>query len=167
MNQAASNQAPSVRGGSQPVSLATTNGTCVIPRFPRLRFGLVSRLRFGLLALLVGALSGCGGGGPTLATVHGRITLDGKPLAHAGVRFEPQNARASYAVTDAQGNYALHYIRDEMGAKIGEHTVRISTANPHAGRPDSVPARYNTNSTLKKTVVAGDNVFDFDLKSKP
>jgi hypothetical protein len=124
----------------------------------------------GVLALLVGVagLSGCGGSGAQLGTVHGKVTLDGKPLVHAAVSFSPEpqgTGRTSYAVTDAQGNYELHYLRDMMGAKVGEHTVRISTANEHAHRPDSVLACYNKSSTLKRKVVAGDNVFNFDLKT--
>ena len=77
-----------------------------------------------------------------------------------------KGGRESSAVTDAEGHYTLKYLRDDMGAKIGEHTVRISTANPHADRPDSVPAKYNVNSELRRTVVAGNNEFNFDLTTR-
>ena len=114
------------------------------------------------------APSGCGGGDrPRLAPVHGKITLDGKPLAGAGVRFAPADGgRESSAVTDEEGNYTLKYLRDDMGAKIGAHTVRISTANLHADRPDSVPEKYNVNSELRRDVVAGNNEFNFDLSTQ-
>lgn len=113
------------------------------------------------------AAAGCGGGDrPRLAYVHGKITLDGKPLAGAGVRFAPaEGGRESSALTDDEGNYTLKYLRNDMGAKVGAHTVRISTADLHAGRPDSVPEKYNVNSELHREVVAGNNEFNFDLST--
>ena len=53
-----------------------------------------------------------------------------------------------------------------MGAKIGAHTVRISTAHDRARTTETVPARYNVNSTLQKQVAAGDNVINFDLTTR-
>ena len=126
--------------------------------------------RICTIAVLIGiaSVSGCSSGDrPPLGIVHGRITLDGKPLARASVGFTPASGgRASSGMTDAEGNYELTYIRDVMGAKIGEHTVFISTARDRARKTETVPARYNVNSTLQKEVVAGDNVIDFDLTSK-
>ncbi len=104
---------------------------------------------------------------PKLGTVHGKITLDGKPLKGAGVGFRPESGgRESMGATDEDGNYSLNYIRDIQGAAVDWHTVRVSTANPRAGKPELVPKQYNTASTLRKEVVAGDNVINFDLKSK-
>ena len=53
-----------------------------------------------------------------------------------------------------------------MGAKIGAHTVRISTAHDRARTTETVPAHYNVNSTLQKQVAAGDNVINFDLTTR-
>jgi hypothetical protein len=129
---------------------------------------------FACRTLIAGALlgliliSGCDRGTrPELGTVHGKVTLDGKPLKGAGVGFRPESgARESMGATDAEGNYTLNYIREVQGAAIGLHIVRISTANPSAGKPELVPKQYNTASTLRKEVAAGDNTIDFDLKSK-
>jgi hypothetical protein len=112
--------------------------------------------------------SGCGRDTrPELGTVHGQVTLDGKPLKGAGIGFRPESGtRESMGATDDEGNYTLNYIRDIQGAAVGLHTVRISTANPRSGKPELVPKQYNTASTLRKEVIAGDNVIDFDLKSK-
>ena len=68
--------------------------------------------------------------------------------------------------TDEDGNYTLTYSGDVQGAAVGWHTIRISTANPRAGKPELVPKQYNAASALRKEVFAGDNVIDFDLKSK-
>ena len=123
-----------------------------------------------IIAVSIGiaGVSGCGAGDrPPLGAVHGRITLDGKPLTGARVGFAPQSGgRESSGVTDAEGNYELKYIRDVMGAKIGAHTVRISTAHDRARTTETVPARYNVNSTLQKQVAAGDNVINFDLTTR-
>ena len=113
-------------------------------------------------------LSGCSRGTrPELGAVHGKVTLDGKPLKGAGVGFRPEGGgRESMSATDEEGNYSLNYIRDIQGAAVGWHTIRISTANPRAGKPELVPKQYNTASTLRKKIIAGDNVIDFDLKSQ-
>ena len=112
-------------------------------------------------------ISGCDRGTrPELGAVHGKVTLDGKPLKGAGVRFRSDSGRAeSMGTTDDEGNYTLNYIRDIQGAAVGGHTIRISTANPRAGKPELVPKQYNNASTLRKEVIAGDNVINFDLKS--
>jgi hypothetical protein len=111
------------------------------------------------------AVSGCERGDrPPLGTVHGKISLDGKPLTGARVGFAPKDSgRASTAVTDAEGHYELTYIRDIMGAKVGAHTVRVSTAHDRDSATETVPVRYNIRSTLQAEVAAGDNAIDFNL----
>jgi hypothetical protein len=125
----------------------------------------LSRLRLAIVLAGLTGIAGCGG--PTtakLGTVHGRVTMDGKPLAHAGVRFQPQDGgHDSTGFTDADGNYRLRYIRDIMGARLGAHKVIVSTQHDRAGKTETVPARYNTDTTLKANVVAGDQVINFDL----
>jgi hypothetical protein len=124
-----------------------------------------------MIVLFIGiaGVSGCGGGGdrPPLGAVHGRITLDGKPLGAARVVFEPKDSgRQSFGRTDGEGNYELTYLRDMMGAKVGSHIVRIRNAHDRAGLTETVPARYNVKSTLEAEVAAGDNAIDFDLTTR-
>ena len=123
-----------------------------------------------IIVSLLGFLmvSGCGRGTrPELGEVHGKIILDGKPLKGAGVGFRPESgARESMGATDPDGNYTLNYIREIQGAAVGSHIVRISTANPSSGKPELVPKQYNTASILRREVVAGDNIINFELKSK-
>lgn len=130
-------------------------------------------------AIMVCFLSGCGGGAddmPDVGHVTGVVTLDGAPLANAKVFFSPtESGRTSEAVTDAEGKYELRYIRDIMGAKVGEHSVRVTTGAPAIigddGKvetpavPEKVPAKYNTESTLKKEVKPGDQEIDLQLTS--
>src|SRR5262245_51132847 len=42
---------------------------------------------------IVLALAGCGPGGPEIAHVAGRVTMDGKPLSNAAVVFVPETGR--------------------------------------------------------------------------
>jgi hypothetical protein len=79
-------------------------------------------------------------------------------------RLEGENAaRESTAVTDDGGHYALNYIRDIAGTAVGKHRVRIILPNWF---PPSVQEKYNTKSTLREEVAAGDNKIDFHLTSK-
>ncbi len=60
-------------------------------------------------------LAGCGPSSdvPKLAPVHGVVTMDGKPLANATVRFIPESGRPSVGVTDEQGRYELNYTDEQ------------------------------------------------------
>ncbi|MCG6157995.1 carboxypeptidase-like regulatory domain-containing protein [Rubinisphaera margarita] len=119
-------------------------------------------------------LVGCGGGGssdqPELGKVSGTVTMDGQPLSNVTVTFVPQSGAPSFGVTDESGKYELTYSGSEKGAAIGEHKVSITTPTegpPEPGYKDPVPTKYNENTTLTATVVAGDNPsIDFALDSK-
>ncbi|QEG14278.1 carboxypeptidase regulatory-like domain-containing protein [Gimesia maris] len=116
-------------------------------------------------------LTACGGAPddqPKLAPVSGTVTMDGAPLAGAFVRFYPTSGRASAAKTNEEGKYELVFIRDEMGAVLGKHTVKISTLDeendPFGDQgSETVPEKYNKKTTLEATVTEGDNTIDFDL----
>ena len=133
-------------------------------------------LCFPVLVLCV--FFGCTGGneGPELGTVSGVVTLDGKPFANAAVYFEPQQGRTSNGLTNKDGRYELNYTKQAKGAQVGSHTVRITReptvdellaqgTNPAAKQLEPLPEKYNVHSTLKADVQAGDNTFDFELKS--
>ena len=131
-------------------------------------------------------LAACGCTGKKLAPVSGVVKLNGKPLAHATVSFVPveKDAKsteaplASSGKTNENGEYKLETLGGQTGALVGKHKVSISLLAPDAGerdgRParrgaiaDSVPARYNTATTLEFDVTAdGTTRADFlDLKS--
>ncbi|MEX1232414.1 MAG: hypothetical protein WEB58_19365, partial [Planctomycetaceae bacterium] len=102
--------------------------------------------------------------------VHGKVTMDGEPLSNVLVQFYSEaGGRPGTGVTDAEGNYELTYVDGAKGAKIGPNKVEISTVwpdgEPPPGEKDKIPSQYNTKSTLKKEVQAGDNQFDLDLNS--
>jgi len=134
----------------------------------------------GWAAVLFTALfltAGCDRGDrPELGTVSGTVTLDGRPLPYALLEFQPERGRISYGCTDSVGRYRLIYIRNIGGAKVGRHSVSISTlrqaeasgpdGKPIPASPELVPKKYNTETTLRAEVKAGNNTFDFALQSK-
>lgn len=132
---------------------------------PTLRY-LVSAVFF------IASVSGCGSG--DFGSVNGKVTLDGKPLKGASVTFQPvKKGRPSSGITDEEGNYVLKYTADQEGAEIGEHIVRISleeTEKDEFGEEvslgETVPAKFNVESELKREVKPGDNKFDFKLSTE-
>ena len=119
------------------------------------------------MPLLICVATGCGRSGPEVAPVTGRVTLDGRPLETVDVVFQPTDGKPpSTSRTDADGNYELLYKRGLMGARVGEHTVRIGFTSGIVKNPPNVPARNNTGSELRAEVKPGGNEFNFDLKSE-
>ena len=128
----------------------------------------------GLLFVIVGS-SGCGSGGPDIARVEGTVTMDGKPLPGAFVVFVPAGGRPAAAETDSNGKYVLEFSGGRRGAIPGKNRVEINTARQPEyeddgtlipGVKESVPARYNKQSTLEFDVVDGKkNIADFALES--
>jgi hypothetical protein len=104
---------------------------------------------------------------PPLGRVSGTVSLDGKALANATVRFTPAGeGRTSEGTTDANGRYELRYLRDIRGANVDQHAVRITTASEANGGRELLPPRYHSRSQLEARVVAGMNDLDFDLRSE-
>ena len=107
-----------------------------------------------------------------LAKVKGKVTLNGQPLQGAIVEFRPTAAEGSpsAAQTDAKGRYELMYTFTTAGAMPGEHVVSIRTAETcfddegnEIERVERVPARYNSQTELTRTVEPGRNTFNFEL----
>lgn len=124
-----------------------------------------------IAALFLLLAAGCGKGEVELAEVTGTVTQDGEPLPRALVRFIPQGdiGRPSTGVTEYDGSYRLLYSARDAGALIGEHRVEITTGDPEqpALYPETVPAEFNIESTLVRTVEADNNVFNFEVTSIP
>jgi hypothetical protein len=125
-------------------------------------------------------LAGCNRGGLNLAPAEGVVTLDGEPVADAGVMFTPVDPKLgppASGATDAEGRFTL-ITANRPGAIIGEHRVAISKSDVLAipqrrGLPlyktkDLVPPKYGSAETsgLTATVADDDNDFKFDLSSK-
>lgn len=126
--------------------------------------------------VLAVALSGCHNqpAGPPRGAVHGTVTLDGKPIARGTIDFAPTDPTAGPAsgLPLQDGRYAS----EAKGAVVGKSRVEIRAprdSNQPRGDGDgkrnyveAIPARYNAQTTLEVDVQAGDNTFDFALKSR-
>lgn len=124
-----------------------------------------------LLAIVAATIAAAGcsrSDRPALGAVSGRVTLDGRPLPAAAVCFTPEGkGRTSLAATDGDGCYQLVYLRDILGANLGRHDVRITTATEENGGREMLPPQYHAQTVLEATVTAGDNRHDFALESRP
>jgi len=121
-----------------------------------------------LLPLLVGC-SPTPEDQPDTAEVIGMVILDGEPVPGAVVTFAPETGRPSTGITDNAGRFELIYNKDTKGAKIGKHTVRISTQRyienadgSTTEQQETIPEKYNAGSTLTIEVKPGKN--DFPIK---
>lgn len=137
------------------------------------------------IALLITFSSGCSKSGPELAVVTGTVTLDGKPLAKAGVVFEPMLGAIATGVTDEEGKFQL-FTANQEGALVGEHNISVGISERASNSADEMgvmgapirntrptrsqlPKKYRSTETsgLTETVVGGDkNVFHIELSSK-
>ncbi|WP_437204404.1 carboxypeptidase regulatory-like domain-containing protein [Planctomicrobium sp. SH664] len=115
--------------------------------------------------VLTVALTGCGRNGPELGRVRGQVTMDGKPVPRAQVTLEPEGpGRGAAGLANENGEYVMEYAPATAGALVGPVIVRISTLT--IDHPETIPAKYNLNSELRRTVEPGENVFNFELVSK-
>src|SRR5690348_3214851 len=101
-----------------------------------------ARLLLGLGAVLA---LGCG---PRFAPVSGKVTLNGQPLAHASISFQPiapegvtDPGPGSAGTTDEKGDYTLQATTGQKGALVGKHRVRILLLKPEVGEGDQRPPR--------------------------
>jgi hypothetical protein len=108
--------------------------------------------------------------------VAGTVTLDGTPLPEGSIQFSPapETKGTSVAAEIRGGKYA---IAKAQGPVPGKHKVLISGRPPARLKPDeppggtprptleTVPAKYNTQSTLESDIPAGGSpALDFALK---
>jgi hypothetical protein len=108
---------------------------------------------------------------PPLGSVSGKVTINGKPLPNASIRFIPlddegrnerKGASVAMGLTDDAGHYRLLYVKDTYGAAVGKNRVQIQ-AKDEAGR-ERVQHDFNSLSQLQREVKSGSQEFDFDVK---
>ena len=140
--------------------------------------------------LIFPLILGCGGAKLKTVFVEGVITLDGKPLADAMVKFSPKDdgGGATYAQgqTDSSGRYLLTAMQGGgtgKGTTPGEYIVLVTKHEirqldkPMESMGGAPPKTTETVNVLPKvyndvkaarfsaTVVAGKNKFDFNIES--
>jgi hypothetical protein len=122
--------------------------------------------RLLLVLLLLAESGGCAKPNSDIAPVTGRITLDGKSIEYADVTFQPSGKSPGVGRTGKDGRYMLLYKRGVFGAPVGLNRVSIAIDTQLTHGPQTVPAKYNTDSELRCDVQPGPNEFNFDLTTK-
>ena len=124
-----------------------------------------------MFCIALGTVAGCAKSG---ASVDGTIALDGAPLDDGNICFVPKDSgqrQAGWSIVTG-GKYA---IPATSGMGVGTFRVEIRAARATGEKsPDPdvtvtkevVPAAYNTRSDLTADIKPGQNVVNFDLKSK-
>jgi hypothetical protein len=83
-------------------------------------------LGIGALTVVAGlTLAGCGPRRPLLP-VHGRVLLDGKPLAFGSVSFQSANGQPATAAIRSDGSFVLNVIGEGSGAVKGRNRVLVT-----------------------------------------
>lgn len=123
-------------------------------------------------AVLLSFVAGCGSNTST-GQVHGKVTLDGKPLADGSIVTLPESGRGAQGIIK-NGEFELGTTGRSDGAAIGKHKVAVisqekSQAGPEGGAGKSlIPARYTNpdSSGLTIDVTAGTNTPTLELLTK-
>ena len=119
-----------------------------------------SGLHFTAALTTLAALAGCGDGTPSVsssdaeATVHGVISIDGKPMAGGEVNFDPSNVNRKSAGPGVgkigpDGAYTVKTL-------AGDNRVTVRSPQVNKNRK----LQYNSRAF---EAAAGDNTLDFDL----
>lgn len=107
-----------------------------------------------------------------LATVSGRVTVNGQPMEGLQVTFtslDQEKRRPSKGTCDADGEYTLMFTINEKGGTVGRNRVSIEEPLDDMGEPVhkgfGIPAKYGLEGELEYTVEPGNNTdVDFDLE---
>lgn len=118
---------------------------------------------------------GCGSDRPPLASLTGTVTLDGKPIEHAGLMFSPlDGGRPSVGGTNKKGEFEAMYVYGVPGAIIGKHKVMFEESPPDTGseseedefKPYAPPGNNFVINPKEIEVESGGTVINFTLKRK-
>jgi hypothetical protein len=120
------------------------------------------------VATVLAAVVGCSHSPYTVAPVHGKVTIDDKPLAHATVMFAPISTseekppgKPAFGTIESDGVYHLTTFSKNDGAVVGDHWVTVRNVKD---LPDGVPEFDRVAYPKKVSIVAGrDNEVDIKL----
>lgn len=149
---------------------------------------MTSRIWFAWVLLAVSFVAGCGK--PPMQSVSGKVLLDGKPIGNCKVGFFPDTDQFDadrhgfgFGITSDNGEFQIQHPQGEKGIFAGKYKVTLVAWVTNSGKPlpvDTKPSEveggvhnlfpevYEAPSTTPEsaTVIKGENVFNFDVKSK-
>jgi hypothetical protein len=127
-----------------------------------------------VFAIVLAAVVGCGKRNE--ASIHGNVTLDGKPLTTGNVSFHPvAGGPVAYGTIQSDGTYKI-FTGSVSGLPAGEYRVTVVATEmlkkPAQGEEFGkllTPAEFGSpeKTPLKFQVQAGDNTIDIPVKSSP
>jgi hypothetical protein len=118
-------------------------------------------------AALLLAGSGCGSSGTKVYKVSGKVTLDGKPVAGASVKFEPVDSGqgaggvtglGANGTTGTDGIYSLTTFNTNDGAMAGRYKVMIrkdTAPKPLVEKPNISPSDPDFIKQAYKQMIPG------------
>lgn len=131
--------------------------------------------------LLVGlSVCGCDSSSKlTRGNATGLVTFDGDPVEEGVIAFVPAEGTTGPA-TGGEIRAGRYQLKDDQGPIVGNHKVEILAHRktgemipaipPATGDLEKteqyIPAKFNTQTTLRAEVSAGENEFDFELQSE-
>jgi hypothetical protein len=127
-----------------------------------------------VFVVVFAALNGCSSAGPSLHPVTGTVLLkDKRPVAGAIIEFVSENGTGARGKTDADGRFQLT-TAGQQGAVVGKYQIVILPMLVTDGAAAHVKSHHAAlvihpkyakleTSGLKREVVAGPNVFTFEL----
>jgi hypothetical protein len=133
----------------------------------------------GLVLLSCLAGGGCTG---KRASVDGAVTYDDQPVDGGRIFFIPQGGLVGRPAVHATIELGKYYLPAAQGPELGNHRVEIVWHKKPGGKPlgkpgdpgfttddlvQTLPAVYNSKSTLSVDVQPRNNTFDFSLKKQP
>jgi hypothetical protein len=129
-----------------------------------------------VLATLALTPLACGGSGPEMARVTGKVTYQGKPVMKGTVTFVTSipHGRNASGLLDPNGFYRLQTETAGDGAELGDYKVTVYAHDEQIldYKPKvpikverRTPVKYEDpkSSELKATVKSGSNEFNFEL----
>jgi len=145
----------------------------------------------GWFVLASALLLGCGQEAP-VATVEGKLRINGQPLDNCLISFLPESGQNepgphSTGVTDDRGYYRLRLPDQQEGASVGRHRVTVvdlsvctgvhrrdhgavdretNQTTPPTVRRSRVPTRYSSpaDTPLRRDTRPGPQTIDLDIK---
>jgi hypothetical protein len=124
-------------------------------------------------AFAVGPTLLTAGCGPSTGTITGAVTVDGKPVEKGVISFIPADSTKAQPITVdiTAGKYSA---QTQTGPKIVQISAPVVTGRrPEYNGPgapliditeESIPAQYNSDSTLKLDITPGANTKDWALE---
>lgn len=119
--------------------------------------------------ILFSTIGGCG---PSLGTVSGTVTVDGKPLENGVIAFVPADGNGVPITVDIKGgSYSVQTVAGKKRVQVSAPIVtgrRKEYDGPDAPLVDvteeSIPPKYNSDTELSFDLPAGASIKDWSLE---